>query len=127
MMISNLVSHMVGDDQIKNLIYETLQIFPKQIVDYISDNVWFVSSFNDAWSFTLEADDLCGKAIVFLSDDLLRQDREQIKYSVAHEIAHVMLGHKNPYDSRPIKNQEKKYETSADEFAKYYLELSKQV
>ena len=118
-------SRLIGDDRSKKIICETLLLFPRAVVDYITRNVWFITPFDDAWSFTLEADGLASKSLVFLSDDLLRQDDDQIRYSIAHEIAHIMLGHRNPYGVIIRKGSDKRSETDADEFARYYLESPK--
>src|SRR3989338_11181625 len=118
-------TRLVGDEETKKIICETLLVFPKEVIDFVVKNVWFVSAFDDAWSFTLDSEELCGRTIVFLSDDLLRHSKERVTYSVAHEIAHIMLGHKNPYNAKLPQTTEKKFETGADEFAKYYLDLSK--
>ena len=68
---------------------------PDEMQKYVTKYVWFVGSMDDAWGFVFTGNDLLDQHLIFLSDDLLNQDEEQIHWSIAHEIGHVILKHKN--------------------------------
>lgn len=94
---------------------------PKKIRNFITQNCWFFGSFEDAWAFTFTGNDLKNQHLIFISDELLLQDELQIKYSIAHEIGHVMLNHRNSVLVRQSKEEIAKQEKEADRFAKKYL------
>src|SRR3989344_8329486 len=79
-------AHIAGSKEVKRLVSEAISLFPKELVNYIIKNIWFAASFDDAWAFTFDGNDLKGKHLIFLSDDLLAQSRYQIFHSIAHEI-----------------------------------------
>ncbi len=114
---------LVGGKRMQRLICETLLIFPREIVDYVTKNIWFVSSFKDAWGFVLKIDELKerGDYLIFLGDELWQQDDYAQRYEIVHEIGHVVLKHRNaitkPQSQAEIEEQEKE----AHEFALRYL------
>lgn len=112
---------LVGTDHMKKHVCETLARMPKNIIRYITANCWFMSSMDDAWAFTFTGNDLKDKYLIFLSDDLLSQNPSQIHYSIAHEIGHVMLGHKNSILKRQTKQEIRKQEKAADVFARQII------
>ena len=71
----------------------------------------------DAWAFTFTGNDLKNKHLIFLSDELMFQDSRQIKHTIAHEIGHVILGHRNSVLEKQDKEEIKEQEKEADEFA----------
>lgn len=76
---------------------------------------------NDAWAFTFTGNDLKDKHLIFLSDALLNQHPQQIIFSIAHEIGHVILKHRNSTLVRQTKQEIKKQEKEADAFAKQFI------
>lgn len=76
---------------------------------------------DDAWGYTFTGNDLLDQHLIFLSDDLLRQDFEQIRWSILHEIGHVVLKHKNnifvKQDIHAIHRQEKEADAFAQQFS----------
>ncbi|CAN5346544.1 hypothetical protein BH10PAT1_BH10PAT1_7920 [soil metagenome] len=109
----------------KQMVLQTLTYFPIDIVEFVTSNCWFVSSFEDGWAFTLRGDELKkNEYLIFLSDELLREDEKQITWTIAHEIGHVILGHKNSIEEIQNKSEIKKQESEADAFAKEYLKLA---
>lgn len=79
-----------------------------------------MGSFEEAWAFAFTGNDLKDQHLVFLSDELLMQDEKQIHYTIAHEIGHVVLNHKNSTLVKQTKEEIRKQEKEADEFAKEY-------
>ena len=59
--------------------------------------------------------------IIFLSDELLRESEEQIRYTIAHEIGHVILGHRNSIGKVQSKKEVEKQERQAREFVIKHL------
>ena len=114
---------LVGSGRMQKLVCETLLVFPKDIVDFVTSNVWFVTSFEDAWGFVLKVDELGakGKHLIFLGDELFEQDHYAQKYEIAHEIGHVILKHRNAISAPQTKEEIAKQEKEAHEFAVKYV------
>ncbi|MDP3941265.1 MAG: ImmA/IrrE family metallo-endopeptidase [bacterium] len=112
---------LIGTKWMKQHVCETLSYMPEYITSYITKNCWFFSSLDDAWAFTFTGNDLKDKHLIFLSDDLLHQHEGQIRYSIAHEIGHVMLKHRNSVLERQTKREIKKQEKEADAFARQFM------
>lgn len=112
---------LVGNKKMKTAVCETLSLMTDEIIQEITNNCWFFASMEDAWAFTFTGNDLKDKHLIFLSDELLFQSENQIRYTIAHEIGHVILGHRNSVIERQAKEEVKKQENQADNFAKKYL------
>lgn len=109
---------LVGSYRMKLYVCSTLSHMPDKIVRYITRKCWFISSFEDAWAFTFTGNDLKNQHLIFLSDELLEQPVEQIRHTIAHEIGHVVLGHRNSVLERQSKEEIKKQEEQAEDFVK---------
>lgn len=112
---------LVGSFAMKMHVCQTLSHMTPDIIDFVTQNCWFLGSMEDAWAFTFTGNDLKDQHLVFLSDELLMQDDQQIHWSIAHEIGHVMLGHRNSTLVKQTKREIEKQEHDADEFAKQYM------
>ncbi len=112
---------LVGTKRMQKYVCETLSFMPRDIIKKVTSNCWFMSSMDDAWAFTFTGNDLKDQHLIFLSDDLLRQSPTQIRYSIAHEIGHVILGHRNSVLERQTKREINKQEGAADLFAKQFV------
>ncbi len=112
---------LAGSKKMQNIVCETLLSFPKEIVDYVTENVWFVSSFDDSWGFVLKGSEIGNKFIVFFGDELFAQDKYEQKYTVAHEIGHVVLKHRNAILEPQTKAQTNVQEAQAHKFALKYV------
>ncbi len=110
-----------GNKRMQLLVCETLLQMPKEIIKHITSDCWFLSSTRDAWAFTFHGDDVKGKHIIVLSDDLLSQSAKQIRWTVAHEIGHIVLKHKNDIGIGQTKRDIARQEKEADEFAKQFV------
>jgi len=111
---------LVGSTKMKRHVVEVLAKMPEDIVEKITKTTWFFASMEDAWAFTFTGNDLKGQHLIFLSDELLIQNVGQIHYTIAHEIGHIILGHKNSVFAKQSKGEVKKQEKEADTFAKKY-------
>jgi Zn-dependent protease with chaperone function len=112
---------LVGNKRMKIYVCLTLSLMPDRIITYITSHCWFFASMEDAYGFTFNGNDLKNQHLIFLSDDLLFQQDKQIQYTIAHEIGHVILLHRNSVLEKQTKEEIKKQEKEADEFAKKYL------
>lgn len=120
--LSSFGHKLQGSSHMKKMVDKALRFLPEDISAYITKNVWFVSSFEDGWAFTLRGDELKrNEYLIFLSDELLAEDEKQIIWTILHEIGHVALGHRNSIGKVQSKIEVKKQEKEADEFAKKYL------
>lgn len=109
---------LVGSFAMKTHVCETLSKMPDKITKHVTAMCWFFGSMDDAWAFAFTGNDLKDQHLIFLSDELFLQDDQQIHYTIAHEIGHVMLGHRNSTLVRQSKEEIKQQEKEADEFAK---------
>ena len=112
---------LVGNRQMKESVCKTLLKMPPDIIKKITTNCWFFASMEDAWAFTFTGNDLKNQHLIFLSDELLYESAFQIQYTIAHEIGHVILGHRNSVLIRQDKVEIKKQEKEADIFARKYV------
>jgi|SRR5579872_82599 len=112
---------LVGTKTLKENVCEVVSLLPKDLQEFITEYVWFVGSMHDAWGYTFTGNDLSDQHLIFLSDDLLAQDKNQIHWSIAHEIGHVILGHKNNIFVKQSKLSVSHQEIEADRFAKQFV------
>jgi Zn-dependent peptidase ImmA (M78 family) len=80
-----------------------------------------MSSPEDSWAFTFRGADITYRHLIFLSDELLRQQVEQIRYTILHEIGHVVLDHNNSIGYLQTESEIKRQEAEADDFARRLL------
>lgn len=112
---------LVGNAHMKKYVCETLLRMPNEVIGLVTRECWFMASMEDAWAFTFSGNELKNQHLIFLSDDLLSQDESQIHYTIAHEIGHVVLGHRNSVLIQQTKEEIQKQEKEADVFAKQYI------
>ena len=114
---------LIGSKKMQRLVAETLLRLPINIQSFVTKNVWFVSSFEDAWGFTLKIDELKkkGKYLLFLGDELWEQGKYVQAYEIAHEIGHVILKHRNAILTPQVGAETQKQEAEAHKFALKYL------
>ena len=112
---------LVGNKIMKTNVCQTLSKMPAEIINYITKNCWFFASMEDAWGFTFKGNDLKNQHLIFLSDELLFQNVNQIQYTIAHEIGHVILSHRNSILIKQSKKEIEKQEKQANSFANKYI------
>ena len=112
---------LVGNKRMKIHVCTTLSNMPPDIITFVTKNCWFLGSLEDAWAFTFTGNDLKDQHLIFLSDELLRQNAAQIRYSIAHEIGHVILNHRNSVLAQQTKAEIRKQEREADVFARKFI------
>ncbi|HXS14595.1 MAG TPA: M48 family metalloprotease [Candidatus Saccharimonadales bacterium] len=112
---------LVGNEKMKYHVCDVLFHMPADIIDFITAQCWFMASMEDAWAFTFTGNDLKNQHLIFLSDELLQQDIHQIHYSIAHEIGHVILRHRNSTLVKQTPEEIEIQEKEADAFAEKYI------
>ena len=109
---------LVGTKLMKSYVCSTLAKMPQEVIRFITANCWFFGSMEDAWAFTFTGNDLADQHLIFLSDQLFRQNAGQIRYTIIHEIGHVMLGHRNSTLVHQTRSEIRQQERQADDFVK---------
>ena len=110
-----------GHKVMKDYVCRVLAKFPVDIIDHITTDCWFLGSTDDAWAYTFRGDEIEGKHLIVLSDSLWDQPDRDIVYTIAHEIGHVVLGHRNAILEPQTKAQTDRQEREAHAFALKYL------
>lgn len=112
---------LIGKPLMKKSVCEVVAKLPEEIIDFVTSSVWFLSSMEDAWAFTFTGSDIKDHHLIFLSDELFIEDIGQIHLTIAHEIGHVMMGHKNSILINQSKEEIRQQEREANAFARKYL------
>lgn len=95
---------------------------PKEIVDWATKNIVFVSSSGEYLAFWGPLTDLSDKkGFIFLSQYLKHEDDESFSFIIAQEIAHAQLNHKSPLFTRMPRADQRKQEQDAEDLAKKWL------
>lgn len=112
---------LVGHNRMKKAVATVLLQMPQETIDFVTENVWFITSFDDAWAFAFTGNDFQNKHVIFLSDDLFKENTRQIYWTIAHEIGHIILGHKNRFSEHFGSERILQQEKEADDFARQHL------
>ena len=113
---------LIGNLSMRKWVCETVILLPSEIVEYVTKNIWFISSPEDAWAFTFRGSDVKNQHLIVLSDELFKQSEDDIRYTIIHEIGHVILNHKNSMGFMQTESEIKMQEREADNFARKYLD-----
>lgn len=111
----------MGKPEMKRLVCETLLLLPDELKEYVTGHIWYVSSPNDAWAFTLKGSEVKDQYLVILTDELWVQDKKLIKFTILHETGHAISGHTNSIGRKQSQEEVNKQEEEADLFASKYL------
>lgn len=115
----NPVSH-----NFATLVVDSLSKLPSDIYEWTIDNVCFVSSHEDTLAFNLRIGGLEAQLIkefVFLCENLKYETKEVQTKTIAHEIAHIKLGHTTPPFRKLSIEEKKKREEDTDKLADKWL------
>lgn len=111
---------LIGSQRMKKTICKTVLSLSPKIIEYVANNIWFISTPIDAWAFTFRGTDIKGQYLVFLSQGLFKQPGHKIRQTILHEIGHVLLKHKNSMGFRQTHQKIDKQEQAASRFASRY-------
>lgn len=112
---------LVGSRKLKHFACLVLSKMPDEIITTITQDCWVLGSSEDAWAFTFTGNDLKNQHLIILSDHLFLEKESQIQYTIAHEIGHVVLKHRNSVFEHQSKQEVRLQEEEADQFARKYL------
>ncbi len=112
---------LIGNPFMQENVCKALLLLPSQSIENVCKTVWFISSPVDAWAFTFKGSEIKNRSLIFLSDELLQQDEEQIRFTILHEVGHVVLNHRNSIGNRQTQSEIKQQEREADQFAGEFL------
>lgn len=112
---------LMGNLIMREWVCKTVVLLPDEMIDYVTKNIWFISSPDDAWAFTFRGADIKDKHLIVLSDGLFQQEDEDISYTIVHEIGHAILNHKNSMGRMQTESEIKAQEIEADQFARKHL------
>lgn len=112
---------LIGNDNIKQYVCRTLLLMEDTIISYITEYCWFFGSTNDSLAYTFTGNDLLNMHFIYVSDALFVQNEQLIMYTIAHEIGHVMLKHRNSVFEKQSKTEIRRQEKEADAFARKYV------
>lgn len=105
----------------RDYVCRTLAKFPRDIINHITTDCWFLGSTSDAWAYAFRGDEIAGKHLIVLSDSLWEQPNWDIMYTIAHEIGHIVLGHRNAILAPQTTKEIAKQEHDARVFALQYV------
>ncbi len=77
---------LIGSLYIREFICKTVLLLPSEIIEKVCKTIWFISTPEDSWAFTFRGSELQDRSLIILSDELLRQNEAQIRYTLLHEI-----------------------------------------
>lgn len=112
---------LVGKYFMKRMICDVVVKLPNDMQEFVTKKCWFLSSMEDAWAYAFTGNDLRDQHLIFLSDELFYEDKESIYYSIAHEIGHILLKHRNSVLFQQSKEEVAQQEREADAFAREVL------
>lgn len=112
---------LIGNEIMKDSVAKALLLLPENIAEKIMDDCWFFSSAEDSFGYAFNGNDLKDEHLIFLSDVLFDEPESQISYTILHEIGHIALNHKNSIQYKQSKEEIRKQESEADQFAKKYI------
>lgn len=109
-------------DQFRTLLAKSMSRLPMSVVDWAVDNVLFVSSNEDDYAFFIPRDEWNQqRSLVFLCESLKSESADIQAFYIAHEIAHVRLGHRSPVYSMLTPEEADRQEKDADRLARKWL------
>ena len=104
------------------IVRDSISKLPNDIYEWTRDNVRFISSREDSGAFSLRIGNPTDiEGYVFLCESLKYVTEEIQTKSVAHEIAHIKLGHTKPIFRNLSVEKVKKHEEEADKLTEEWL------
>ena len=82
------------DEEFRGIVDRAIAHLPKEVVDWVTEKVFFVSSCNEYLAFSVNFKDwkhLDG--FIFLSENLRKKSEKSQTFIIVHEIAHQKLKH----------------------------------
>lgn len=108
---------LIGNLKMRTSVCETILLLPATTIEKVCKTVWFVSSMEDAWAITFKGSELINRHLIFLSHELFDEEDKQIRFTILHEIGHVVLNHHNSIGIEQTQTEIKQQEVEANSFA----------
>ena len=86
---------LIGKLFMREMVCTTLILLPQDVLENVCAAVWFISSPEDAWAFSFRGSEIKNRSLVILSDELFTQNEAQIRFTILHEVGHIVLDHRN--------------------------------
>jgi hypothetical protein len=110
------------DDQFRVIVARSVANLPKEIVDWVTEKLFFVSSSDEYIAFSMPFNEYKHmKGLIFLSEELRAESQESQTFTIAHEVAHLKLKHVSPVFSNLTDEQCLNQEQEADDLALKWL------
>jgi Zn-dependent peptidase ImmA (M78 family) len=110
------------DDRLSVILAESISNLPRRVVDWTAEKVLFVSSDYGAVAFAFNKKDWRSRlGFIFITEGFGKETQRMQTFIIAHEIAHLKLGHFNPILDDLTDEQEKVQEQAADDLALKWL------
>lgn len=111
------------NEEFRVILARTISKLPKEIVEWATEKLLFISSTDDCWAFSLLKEEWRHKeGIIFLCECLKNDSEERQTFRIAHEIAHQKLKHKSPIFNRLTEEEVWKQEKEATKLAEKWLQ-----
>lgn len=109
------------DEEFRCIVAKAMANLPKNIVDWASVKVLFVSSSEERVAFSLIFKGLKRQGFIFLSEALRKKPEKEKTFTIAHELAHQKLRHLHPAIEGLTYEQADAQEQEADDLALKWL------
>jgi len=112
----------IVDDLLGVVLAESISNLPRRVVDWTAEKVLFISSYYGVVAFAFSKKDWRSRlGFVFITERFGKETPRMQTFTIAHEIAHLKLGHWNPILDDLTDEQEKVQEQAADDLALKWL------
>lgn len=111
---------LIGKTAMKKIVCEVVSRLPENLRLFVTSNVWIIASSDEAWAMTFRGSDIKNQFLIVLTDELFKQKKGQIQFTILHELGHVIMGHRNSIGFKQSKEEILKQENEADEFAEQF-------
>jgi len=113
----------LGDQDFKEVLKDIIYIIPKDILDDVLSNCFFLMLSENVPAATIPKKLIIGKSILAFYNMLYSQDKDKQVDMILHEIAHYFLGHADDgLLDEPYYKQEEEANSKKDKWVKAYEE-----
>lgn len=109
--------------EFRMILARAVSKIPQETSEWAAENLLFVSSTWTDYAFSLMKKDWAHKSgFVFLCENLKEEEKDTQLFSIAHEIAHHKLKHKNPIFGRLTIEETRNQEREANKMAEKWIQ-----
>ena len=113
------------DDEFRIILARALSNLPKEIIEWATDKLFFISDTEECHAFYLSKKDWKHKrGFIFLSNNLKNENLGTQVFSIAHEIAHANLDHRSVmFNPNMTVDDMQRQEKEANRLARKWLNI----